>query len=125
MLVPHLHFKGECLQAMALYSKAFDAKINEICLIDEGKPEKGVLHAEMTIYGQRVMLNDNLSEGCDIDFPFAQLIMIFDNEQSLKKAFEILKDDKRIVCPMSATDYTSCAVGFWDKFGVRWSFMIE
>jgi len=97
MLVPHLHFKGECREAMKTYIKAFDAKIDEVCLIEEEKPEKGVLHAEMTIYGQRIMLNDNRSENCDSDFPFAQLIVTFENEEDLKNAFDILKDERRIV----------------------------
>ncbi|KAJ49221.1 PhnB protein [Clostridium tetanomorphum] len=125
MIIPHLHFSGECYQAMEMYIKAFDATIKEIIFIDKEKPEKGVLHAEMLIHGQRVMLNDNRSEDCDIAFPYVQLVVIFENEVELKKAFEILKDEQKVICPMKATDFTSCTVGFWDKYGIRWGFMVQ
>ena len=125
MVVPHLHFNGECLQAMKLYAKAFSATINKIIFIEDEKPEKGILHAEMTIHGQRVMFNDNKSEICSADFPFAQLVVTFANDEELKKSYEILKNENGIVCSMKATDYTSCTVGFWDIYGIRWSFMVE
>lgn len=125
MLIPHLHFSGECYQAMEMYVKAFDATINEIIFIDKESTEKGVLHAEMSIHGQRVMLNDNRSEECAIAFPYVQLIVTFDNEAELKKAFEILKDEQKVIIPMKATDFTACTVGFWDKYGIRWGFMVQ
>ncbi|WP_346871490.1 VOC family protein [Clostridium sp. UBA5119] len=125
MFVPHLHFSGECYQAMEMYVKAFDATIKEIIFIDKEKPEIGVLHGEMLIHGQRIMLNDNRSENCHIAFPYAQLVVIFENEVELKKAFEILKDEQKVIYPMKATDFTSCTVGFWDKYGIRWGFMVE
>jgi uncharacterized glyoxalase superfamily protein PhnB len=61
MLIPHLHFSGECYQAMKMYVKAF----------------------------------------------------------------EILKDEQKVIIPMKATDFTSCTVGFWDKYGIRWGFMVQ
>lgn len=125
MVIPHLHFSGECYQAMNLYAKAFDATINKVIFIENGKPEKGILHAEMTIHGLRVMLNDNRSEICSADFPFVQLVVTFVNEEELKKSYEILKNENGIVSSMRETDYTPCTVGFWDKYGIRWSFMVD
>jgi uncharacterized glyoxalase superfamily protein PhnB len=29
------------------------------------------------------------------------------------------------VSPMKATDFTPCTVGFWDKYGIRWDFMVQ
>lgn len=124
MLIPHLHFNGGCYKAMEAYIKAFDATIKDVIFIDKENPEKGVLHAEMSIHGQRVMLNDNRSDDCSIDFPYVQLVITFKNEAELKSAYEILKDDQKIVSPMKATEFTSCTVGFWDKFGIRWGFMV-
>jgi PhnB protein len=124
MFIPHLHFCGECYQAMEMYVRAFDATINEIIFLDKDKPEKGILHAEMLIHGQKVMLNDNRSDNCFVDYPFVQLVVTFKNEVELKYAFDILKDERKIVCPMKATDFTACTVGFWDKYGIRWGFMV-
>lgn len=124
MLIPHLHFDGECHQAMELYVKAFGATINNI-IVDKEKPEEGVCHAEMLIHGQLFMLNDNRSGNCSMEYPFVQLVMTFHNELELKNAYELLKDEQRVVSPMRATDYTPCTVGFWDKFGIRWGFMVR
>ncbi|WP_097026979.1 hypothetical protein [Clostridium peptidivorans] len=71
------------------------------------------------------MLNDNRSENCSIDFPYVQLVVTFENEVELKNAFEILKDEPKVVSPMKATDFTPCTVGFWDKYGIRWGFMVQ
>jgi PhnB protein len=110
---------------MEMYVRAFDATINEIIFLDKDKPEKGILHAEMLIHGQKVMLNDNRSDNCLVDYPFVQLLVTFENEVELKYAFDILKDERKIVCPMKATDFTACTVGFWDKYGIRWGFMVQ
>lgn len=125
MLITHLHFCGECYQAIKSYERAFGAIINKIIFIDKEKPEKGVLHAEILIHGQRVMLNDNRSGNCSAEYPFVQLVMTFKNEVELINAFNILKDENKIMSPMKATDFTSCTVGFWDKYGIRWGFMVN
>ena len=124
MFIPHLHFDGKCYQAIEMYVNAFDALVNEMIFIDKDNHEKGILHAEMTIHGQRVMLNDNRSRNCSTAFPFVQLIVTFDNEAELKRAYEILKNENKIVSHIKATDFTPCTVGFWDKYGIRWGFMI-
>ncbi len=126
MLVPHLHFNGDCSRAMELYVKALDAAIHVIIYENEEHPDQGVLHAEMSIHGQRVMLNDNRSIDMDYhDFPFVQLIVTFPEEAQLKHAFDLMKDEKKIVSPMEAASYSPCTVGFWDRFGIRWGFMVE
>jgi len=51
--------------------------------------------------------------------------MLSSYENKLKYAFEILKDENKIISPMKATDFTSCTVGFWDRYGIRWGFMVE
>lgn len=125
MLIPHLHFHGECYRAIQSYVEAFDATINDIVFIDKEEPEKGVLHAEISIHCQRVMLNDNRSDNCFVDFPFAQLVVVFEHEKELKYAFDILKDEEKVVSPMRAADFSACTVGFWDKYGIRWGFMVQ
>jgi PhnB protein len=125
MLIPHLHFDGECSRAMELYVKALDAVVHKVIYIDKEHPEQGVMHAEMSIHGQRIMLNDNRSNVNYCGYPFVQLILTFDEEARLKHAFHLMKDEQRVVSPMEATDYSPCTVGFWDRFGIRWGFMVE
>ena len=56
MLIPHLHFCGDCKEAIDLYEKAFNTKIESIDYMPDGKK---IAHAAMNIHGQEVFLNDN------------------------------------------------------------------
>lgn len=37
MLIPHLHFCGDCKEAIDLYEKAFNTKIESIDYMPDGK----------------------------------------------------------------------------------------
>ena len=58
MLIPHLHLNGRCEEAIALYVKGFDATVTCIQKQSEHASEKRIVHAEIYIHNQRVMLND-------------------------------------------------------------------
>ena len=63
MLIPHLHFSGDCLQAIALYEKVFGTKVESVIysrdfLPNDSKDDNRIAHAVMYIHGQKVFLND-------------------------------------------------------------------
>lgn len=120
MLVTHVYLNGKCKEAIEMYVKAFDATIDTI--IEE--PNKGdnaiVIHAEICIHGQQLMLNDNES----LDSGGYQLSVKFQNEEDLNKAYDIIKEESITIAPMQATDYSTCVVRFVDKFKVRWAFWV-
>lgn len=43
-----------------------------------------------------------------------------ENEEALKKAYEILKEDGQILYPLGPCDWSKCMADVIDKFGVRW-----
>jgi len=47
MLIPHLHFCGNCAEAIALYEQAFDTKTDIMFL--NGNGDGSVSHAERKI----------------------------------------------------------------------------
>ena len=56
MLIPHLHFCGDCEEAIAVYEKAFDTKAEDIIRNSDYAPDvcKGdnrIAHAVMSIHG--------------------------------------------------------------------------
>ena len=55
MLILHLHFNGECDEAISLYEKAFDTKADNI----DRYNDKCINHASMDIQGQTVFLTKN------------------------------------------------------------------
>lgn len=56
MLIPHLHFNGSCKEAISLYEKAFNVKVDSIILNSNYAPEEckndnRIAHAVMHIHG--------------------------------------------------------------------------
>jgi PhnB protein len=121
MFVPHLHFCGDCEEATALYEKAFDTKADTVIRDDDG----GIVHAEMRIHGQRVMLNNRFgNKDKTIDCAIAA-VLTFNTATELLNCYEILKQGSVIVDPMSKASYTELGVQLLDRFGVQWAFMVE
>lgn len=83
-----------------------------------------IYHAELFIGNQRIMMCDNM----DVDLTKStslSLTVTFDTSDEVKNAYNILKEDSKIIYPIHSTTYSSCVVVFIDKFGFRWGFMTE
>ncbi|MCL2197733.1 MAG: VOC family protein [Defluviitaleaceae bacterium] len=121
MVIPHLHFNGECEKAIALYEKAFNTKADGI---DRG--DKCINHANMKIHGQTVYLNDNEffagREGAS-DFP-VHLIVTFTTAEELLACYDVLKKDGEDGHPFVTTPYSALVGNFADKLGIWWGFMV-
>jgi len=122
MLVTHFHFGGRCDEAIELYEKAFNTKINSMDRDEAG----GVIHAEMKIHGQRVMLNDfyggkdNNPENFSI-----QMVPIFKTKEQLLRCYEVLKTGAISVSLPHKTFHSPLVAGVIDKFGIKWGLMVE
>ena len=131
MLIPHLHFYGDCEKAIALYEKAFNTKVNEIVRNHDYDSEKydgdtQIAHASIKIHGQTVFLNDNeffANKEKSSTFP-VHLIVQFQTTGELLSCYEILKNGNEIKHPFSKTAYSELVGNFADKFGIWWGFMV-
>ncbi len=124
MLIPHLHLNGRCREALTLYEKAFKTKTDLIHYVSETEPEKGIVHAEIHIHGQRVMLNDRGGNKDFLTESAMQMVVIFDSVKELQDTYQMMSEESVTIDPMQETFYSPCIVGFLDKFGVRWGFMV-
>ncbi len=124
MLVPHLHLNGKCQEAISVYEKAFGTKCDSVEYMCEAEPDKGILHAELHIHGQRVMLNDRGGSEALTANSTVHLVVVYANETDLKHTYQCLRDGCVIISPMQVVSYSPCAVSFIDRFGVRWSLMV-
>ena len=115
-LVPHLYLDGKCREAISQYVKAFGTEVKEIIYNSENEPEKGVMHSEIYIHGQRIMLNDGDSQ--------PGLVVIYDNKEELMNSYEIMKEGGQTTAPMMETSYSPCTVGICDRFGINWVLMV-
>lgn len=92
MLISHLYFNGRSEEAIAQYVKAFGAKVREVIPYPEEEHKKGIMHSEISIHGQRIMLNDN-----NLGLPC--LVVIYETVEELMRSFEVMKDGGEITAP--------------------------
>ncbi len=134
-IVPTLNFGGNCWEAIHMYEKAFNGKIN--CLItyaDANDPEYNPLlkenqkeyiyHSELVLNNQRIIMSDHV----DIEFQTCYsifLTIMFDTKEEVQQAYEIMKEGSKTIYQMETTPYSPCRVVFVDKFGIRWGLMTE
>ena len=131
MLIPALHFAGNCEDAIALYEKAFGVKVEEIVRDCDYDPinyaeSTKIAHARMRIGGQTVFLNDR-SEFANKDKSLngaSHLVVMFETPEELLASYEILKTDSTMVDPFVQTAYSALVGNFMDTFGVLWGFMV-
>lgn len=123
MLIPHLHFYGNCAEAIALYEQAFNTK-TDIFFLD-GSGDGSVGHAEMRIHGIRAMLNDRFGNKDKTTDCAVALIVTFESAAELLACYETLKPGGIVIDPPEKLSYTELGLQFIDRFGVQWGFMVE
>ena len=122
MLIPHLHFCGDCTDAIALYEKAFNTKVDY-------PPEYSdniIAHASIKIHGQTIYLNDNDMFSSKRKTPDCaqHLVVTFESVEELLACYEFFKEDAVVVHQFTAESYSKLSGNFLDKFGVLWGFMV-
>jgi PhnB protein len=124
MFCTHIFFNGNCLDAIELYKRAFQAELLTLIMNEEGGKEQQVTHAEMLIHGQKLMLNDfGNQQGISTPDGY-QLVVQFESVDALEAAYRELETGARILTPKGPTDYSPCVTQLIDRFGTRWAFMV-
>lgn len=134
-LVPTLNFGGNCRDAIHLYEKAFQGKIQCLTtyreaddpayapLLSEEQMDY-IYHGELSIGENRIIMSDHV----DIEFRTCYsnfFTIMYDTKEQVQRAYEMLKENSKTIYPLEATPYSSCRVAFVDKFGIRWGIMTE
>ena len=130
MLIPHLHFCGNCEEAIAIYEKAFNTKAKSIVYNRSYAPNEysddyRIAHAVMNIHGQKVFLNDRFGNKNKSLHCAVHLIVMFTSVEELLACYEFFKKGSTIIDPFTKLSYSELAGNFVDKFGVQWGFMTE
>jgi PhnB protein len=114
-------------EAVALYQKAFDA-----VLISSYPNEDGTFfHSELDIQGEILAVAERNSEYAIIgEETVTGNVMQFclhygeGNEEKVRKAYEVLKTDAKILMPLAPCEYSSLMADFIDKYGIRWCLFV-
>jgi len=124
MFCAHIFFNGNCREAIELYKKAFNVKILAIITNTESGKENQIIHAEIEIHQQKLMMNDYGNNRGSITPGGYQLVVQFDQIDQLEIAYKEFAENCTVLFPKQPTDYSPCVVQFVDKFGTRWAFMV-
>lgn len=121
-VIPTFHCGGRCEEAIALYQKAFDLKIDR-----QGKDEQTnmIYHTEARIGEQQIRLSDGGMEREKIQVDSLFLAIVFDTVEEVKEAFDILKEEGIVIQFPHATDFATCISELKDKFGFKWFLMVN
>jgi len=87
MIIPHFHFYGDCADAITIYEKAFNTKVEDVEYRDNE-----VAHAEMNIHGQKVYLNDRFGNKDKALDCAIHIIVTFPSVEELIACYESLKE---------------------------------
>jgi hypothetical protein len=114
-------------EAVALYQKAFDAVLISSYLNENGT----FFHSELDIQGEILAVAELNSEYAIIgDSAVTGNVMQFclqygeGNEEKVRKAYEVLKAEAKILIPIAPCEYSSLMVDFVDKYGIRWCLFV-
>lgn len=127
-IVPTLNFGGNCREAIHMYEKAFNGKIN--CLITYGEandpeynsllkenPKEYIYHSDLVLNNQRIIMSDHV----DIEFQTCYsnfLTIMFDTERrKFNRHMKFMKEGSKTILQMEATPYSSCRVVFVVNLG--------
>ena len=131
---PYLIFNGNCLEAIKLYEKAFNTKANYFKYKDappsteypiQPGTEEYVMHAVLPIGSETLYLADTTPDHPAVFGNGSFACVELDNAEDVKSAFEILKEGGKVFCPAQETFWNKCYAEFEDKFGLKWTIMIE
>ena len=133
-IIPNLHFKGNCKQAIELYKKAFGAEVKVLLHYADANPQDFIMndenqrdlvyHSEVIIGNNRLMLNDTTDDTFHIENSLS-LLVHFDTNDELITAYGILSDGATIISPMESQTYCAYFASLIDKYGMNWELMAE
>ena len=127
---PYLFFNGNCEEAIAFYTTAIGAQLeNKIRFSESPDPappgmippgfENKIMHAAVRI-GDSVVL---ASDGCEKDAPAFQgfsLTLSVTEEADADRAFNALADGGKITMPLTKTFWSPRFGMLTDKYGINW-----
>lgn len=91
-----------------LYEKINDAIQGQILAVAERNSEYAII-GEETVTGNVMQFCLHYGEG---------------NEEKVRKAYEVLKTDAKILMPLAPCEFSSLMADFIDKYGIRWCLFI-
>lgn len=110
-------------EAVALYQKAFDAVLISSYLNKDGT----FYHSELDIEGEILSVAERSAEyGEETVSNVMQFCLHYGegNEEKVKKAYDVLKRDAKILVPLAPCEFSPLMADLIDKYGIRWCLFV-
>lgn len=111
-------------EAVALYQKAFDAVLISSYLNEDGT----FYHSELDIEGEILSVAERSSEYGEetVTGNVMQFCLHYGegNEEKVKKAYDVLKRDAKILVPLAPCEFSPLMADLIDKYGIRWCLFV-
>lgn len=134
-ITPYLNFNGNCVDAIALYEKAFGVKAKVMKYSDAPPSEdyqaipgtdNFVMHACLTNRSDYTVFMADMPPSMPTTFGNGMSISIeLDDEDSVKSAFNTLKEGGKVTMELQKTFWSKFFGSVEDKFGVNWLLSVK
>ncbi|SHH47603.1 PhnB protein [Sporobacter termitidis DSM 10068] len=125
----YLYFPGNCLEAADFYADAFKTDTPKVLTYGDAPGgggavpdamKKRVLHAEIKIAGDAVMLSDAPPDRSVTVGDNISVVVTLETADHVKAAFDKLKAGGEVVMEIQETFFSKCYAYVIDKYGVGW-----
>lgn len=123
----HIHFDGHCQEAFELYETLLGGKIGTMLPFSRSPAainvpknwQSKIVHANIQISGVEIAGDDVPPEQYEAPKGF-YVLLVFENQDETKAAFEGLARQGKILFPLQKTFWSPCYGIVVDRFGVPW-----
>ena len=108
-------------KAIEFYKKAFNAKM--LCTYPNS--DGTLIHSELDVYGQVMAVSELIDENTITGNTMMFCLHFGEGKETdVKKIYDILKDEAKIISPLGPCVYSPLEADLIDKFGIRWCIFV-
>ena len=131
MIIPCIHFNGNCDEAISFYKKALGAEVRGINYAKDAPPDSGmdelppdfVMHSEVIICGMNFSLTDGAEK--PIAGEHFSFLINYDTAEEVTAVFEKLVARGSVVEPLAPVFWSPLYGFVIDRFGVYWQVTVR
>lgn len=117
----------KCLEAITFYEEVFGAKqqgemtmLSDISGNDSEEYQGLVGHCTLKVGSSRIFINDIVDDQLITNGNQIQLVLDLDSEQQLRRSFEMLRKNGKVVTKLQEVFWGALFGTVKDQFGVTW-----
>jgi PhnB protein len=125
---PYFILDGRVEQAIALYQRALDAKVETLQRFGDvdqscsAAMKSRVMHAELRVGDARLMMSDGPNEGGPPQGGNVSVALYFDDPAQARRSFDALATNGKVIEPLFDAPWGDLFGVVSDEFGIPWMF---